>query len=307
MFSEAEGRAAALVEAARKAGADAADVLYIGDASTEVQVRLGALEDVGTFRRRGDRPAAVRRPALGERFLLRPVRRRAGRAGRARGGDGARGARRSLCRPRARGAPAIAAARPIWKPTTAPIHRPRRSRNGRWRSRRRRASSAGITNSEGAGVSAGRNVIALATSHGFVRGYTTSGYSGGVSVIAGTARRMQRDYASHNVRHFDDLDGPEALGPARRRASREASRPRQARQRHDAGPVRPARRRQPDRPSAGGDERSRDRPPHQLPARPRGGASLFRRHRHRRRSAPAAAASAPSRSTAKAWRPARRG
>ena len=35
--SEAEGRAAALVNAAMRAGADAADVLYIGDASTEVQ------------------------------------------------------------------------------------------------------------------------------------------------------------------------------------------------------------------------------------------------------------------------------
>jgi PmbA protein len=44
--SEAEGRAGALIEAALKAGADAADVLYIGDGSTEVQVRLGALEDV---------------------------------------------------------------------------------------------------------------------------------------------------------------------------------------------------------------------------------------------------------------------
>src|SRR5687767_16002182 len=44
---EAEGRAAALVEAALKVGADAADVLYIGDAATEIQVRLGALEDVG--------------------------------------------------------------------------------------------------------------------------------------------------------------------------------------------------------------------------------------------------------------------
>src|SRR4051812_7111439 len=45
--SEAEDRAAALVERARKAGADAADVLYFGDLSTGVQVRLGALEDVG--------------------------------------------------------------------------------------------------------------------------------------------------------------------------------------------------------------------------------------------------------------------
>src|SRR5918998_3746539 len=46
-ISEAEARAAALTAAARKAGADAADVLYVGDASTGVQVRLGALEDVG--------------------------------------------------------------------------------------------------------------------------------------------------------------------------------------------------------------------------------------------------------------------
>ena len=44
--SEAEARAAGLIEAARKAGANAADALYIGDAATEVQVRLGALEDV---------------------------------------------------------------------------------------------------------------------------------------------------------------------------------------------------------------------------------------------------------------------
>src|SRR5438067_1994455 len=45
-ISEAEARAASLVEAARKAGPDAADALYIGDASTGVEVRLGALEDV---------------------------------------------------------------------------------------------------------------------------------------------------------------------------------------------------------------------------------------------------------------------
>src|SRR5215212_5301358 len=45
-ISEAEDRAASLVEAARKAGADAADALYIGEASTGVEVRLGALQDV---------------------------------------------------------------------------------------------------------------------------------------------------------------------------------------------------------------------------------------------------------------------
>jgi PmbA protein len=54
--------------------------------------------------------------------------------------------------------------------------------------------------------------VALATSQDFVRGYTSSGYSAGVSVLAGTGAGMQRDHASHSVRHYVDLDGPEALG-----------------------------------------------------------------------------------------------
>jgi PmbA protein len=55
-------------------------------------------------------------------------------------------------------------------------------------------------------------VIALATSHGFCRGYATSGYGGSASVIAGAGSGMQRDYAHHSVRHYEDLDPPEALG-----------------------------------------------------------------------------------------------
>src|SRR3954465_10536561 len=44
--SEAEARVAALIDRARRAGADAADALYYADASSGVQVRLGELEDV---------------------------------------------------------------------------------------------------------------------------------------------------------------------------------------------------------------------------------------------------------------------
>ena len=49
MFSteDAQNRVADLVSAARRAGADAADAVYYRNASTEVQVRLGVLEDVG--------------------------------------------------------------------------------------------------------------------------------------------------------------------------------------------------------------------------------------------------------------------
>ena len=55
-------------------------------------------------------------------------------------------------------------------------------------------------------------MIALATSHGFCRGYQTSGYSVSATVIGGSGGGMQRDYASHSVRHEEDLDDPEMIG-----------------------------------------------------------------------------------------------
>ncbi|HWT11740.1 MAG TPA: TldD/PmbA family protein [Allosphingosinicella sp.] len=208
---EAEGRAAALVEAALRAGADAADVLYIGDSATEVQVRLGALEDVGRSEGEeiglrlfvGRRSASVASSDLSADALHALVERAAAMAREApedpyaglapedrlyRGGapdiEGDDGADPSPAEIKQRALAMEDSARAV----------------------------PGITNSEGAGVSAGRNVVALATSHGFVQGYTTSGYSGGVSVIAGSGSAMQRDHASHNVRHYTDLDAPDALG-----------------------------------------------------------------------------------------------
>ena len=44
--SEAHDRADALISQAKKAGADAADAIYVCDAATQVQMRLGNLEDV---------------------------------------------------------------------------------------------------------------------------------------------------------------------------------------------------------------------------------------------------------------------
>src|SRR5579875_3224066 len=45
--TQAQERAADLVAKARTAGADAADAVFAADASLDVSVRLGALEDVG--------------------------------------------------------------------------------------------------------------------------------------------------------------------------------------------------------------------------------------------------------------------
>jgi PmbA protein len=209
--SEAEGRAGALVEAALKAGADAADVLYIGDGSTEVQVRLGELEDVtrsegeeiGLRLFVGSRSASVSSSDLSTAALAALVERAAAMA------------REAPEDPYA----GLAPEEKLLRGDTADLE----SDDGADPSpvalkERAMAIEAaaravpGITNSEGAGMSAGRTVIALATSHGFCRGYTTSGYGAAVSVIGGEGGDMQRDSASHSVRHYADLDAPEAIG-----------------------------------------------------------------------------------------------
>ena len=209
--SEAEARAASLIDAARRAGADAADVLYIGDASTGVQVRLGALEDVERSEGEeiglrffvGSRSASVSSSDLSAEALSALVERAAAMA------------REAPEDPYAGLAPEDRLMREPGPDIDSDDGRdplPTELKERALAAEDEARSVPGITNSEGASVSAGRSVIALATSHGFCRGYRNSGYGSSVSVLAGTGSGMQRDYASHNTRHFGDLDAPEAIG-----------------------------------------------------------------------------------------------
>lgn len=208
---EAESRAAALVEAATKAGADAADVLYSAEASTGLQVRLGELEDVersegeevGLRFFLGSRSATVSSSDLSVDALAALVERAAAMAREAPEDPYAGLAPEELL---LKGDPVDVEADDGCDPAPTELRARALATEDAAR------SVAGITNSEGAGVSSGRSVVALATSHGFCRGYTGSHYSAGVSVIAGCGSEMQRDQASHSVRHFADLDEPEALG-----------------------------------------------------------------------------------------------
>jgi len=56
------------------------------------------------------------------------------------------------------------------------------------------------------------SVVALATSAGFAGAYRATVFSCAASVIAGEGRAMQRDHEWHSVRHFADLDAPQAIG-----------------------------------------------------------------------------------------------
>ncbi|WP_287762172.1 TldD/PmbA family protein [Acidiphilium sp.] len=72
----------------------------------------------------------------------------------------------------------------------------------------------GITNSEGAGASWSRSHIALATSRGFAGAYSRSSHGVSVSPIAGEGVGMQRDYEYSAAVHGADLADPAGLGRA---------------------------------------------------------------------------------------------
>jgi PmbA protein len=224
-IKEAEARAAALVERAARAGADASDAVYYANASTSVQVRLGELEDVARSEAEtvslrlfvGSRSASVSSSDLSDEALTALVERAAAMA------------REAPEDPWSGLAPDELLMREPGPDVDgddggdpSPLELRHRSlaieEGGR--------SVAGITNSEGAGVSAGRSLFALATSHGFCRGYSATGYSSSASLIAGEGSEMQRDYAYHSVRHYAELDDPETLG--RRAAERTVARLRPA-------------------------------------------------------------------------------
>jgi PmbA protein len=70
----------------------------------------------------------------------------------------------------------------------------------------------GVTNSSGSGASAGLGGLVLATSHGFLGHYVGTRFSRSVSVIAGEGTGMERDYEFSSRLHFADLDSPETIG-----------------------------------------------------------------------------------------------
>ncbi|HEX8217049.1 MAG TPA: metallopeptidase TldD-related protein [Allosphingosinicella sp.] len=208
---QAEARAAALVEAARKAGADAADAVYSGEASTGIQVRLGELEEVSRSEGEeiglrfflGQRSASVASSDLSEDAMRALIERAAAMAREAPEDpySGLAPAEKLL-----RGAGVDVDGDDGGDPSPVELKRLALAIEDAAR------GIVGVANSEGAGAGAGRSVAALATSHGFCRGYATTSYNGMTSVIAGTGSEMQRDYAYHSVRHFADLESPEAIG-----------------------------------------------------------------------------------------------
>lgn len=71
---------------------------------------------------------------------------------------------------------------------------------------------SGVTNSSGAGASAGMGGLVLVTSHGFSGSYMGTRFGRSVSAIAGEGTRMERDYDFDSRLYFADLKSSAGIG-----------------------------------------------------------------------------------------------
>ena len=200
-----------LVDRGIAAGADAADVLYVGERSSSVQVRLGQLE------------SATR--SEGEEIGLRLfVGRQSATAASSDLSDEALSAVVERCLAMAREAPEdpYAGLAPPELLLTGPLpdldsedgaETPSDALRARALEAEQAALSVqGVTNSSGAGASASASTIALATSGGFSGAHRSTGHGVSAAMIAGEGAAMQRDYETHSVRHLADLEAAAEVG-----------------------------------------------------------------------------------------------
>lgn len=209
---QARDRAADIVSRAVRAGADAADAVFAADASTDVGVRLGALEDLGRSESEelglrvfvGQRSASVSTSDLSADALGALVERAVAMA---REAPEDRWAGLAPQERLMHGAP------PLLDLDDGGDISPADLRAWAEEAEDAARSVAGVSNSEGGGAAASRSVWGLATSHGFAGAYATTTYSLSASVLAGdVASGMQRDYAHHAARKRAHLETPEAIG-----------------------------------------------------------------------------------------------
>jgi PmbA protein len=205
-----------LIAKARKAGADAADALFVEGAAISHARRLGRLEkleraesrDLGLRVFVGRQQAIVSSSDHGAKAMEELVARAVAMAKVAPPDDFA-----GIAEPDqiARTLPDLDLLDPIEPSAETLVERARIAEETAM-------SIPGITNSEGAEASWGTSRIHLAATNGFAASYARSSHSVSASVIAGEGTGMERDYDYSSVIHGADLDDPALIG--RRAAER---------------------------------------------------------------------------------------
>lgn len=203
-----EKRAAELVDLARKAGADAADAVVVRGRSRSVSVRLGKVEateasESDDFSLRvfvGNRVASV---SANPGFDLKVLAERAVAMAKASPED-----------------PFASLADPDRLAKSYPDLELFDDREVSTEALTEAALAAeeaalavsGVTNSSGAGASAGMGGLVLVTSHGFSGSYMATRFGRSVSAIAGEGTKMERDYDYDSRIYFDDLRAADEIG-----------------------------------------------------------------------------------------------
>ena len=199
-----------LLDAAKKAGADAADALLVENVSASVSYRLGKLEDV----ERSESADLGLRVFVGQRVAF---------VSSTDFSDEALAALPGRALTMARLAPedkfaGLAPAELLARDTPAldledPLE-PAAETLVAWARDAEQAGLdvPGVTNSEGGGASYSRSVVALATSSGFSGRYAGTSLSIGVAVLAGEGTGMERDYDHATARHAGDLRSAASIG-----------------------------------------------------------------------------------------------
>lgn len=207
----AVARAADLVDRAKRAGADAADAVFLANASQSIQVRLGQLEEAERSESEhialrvfcGKRNASIGSSDLSSAALDEL-------------------AARAVAMARAAPEDAYAGLAPAEMLAKGPFPELGLADEGELEPTQLRADAeaaedaaravSGVSNSEGASAGANRSVFALATSHGFADGYVSSGHSVSAVVLGGEGNAKQRDYAWRQTRFREDLPTPAEIG-----------------------------------------------------------------------------------------------
>lgn len=204
----------AVLQAARRAGAEAAEAVMIAGTAAEARVRLGALESM----EREDDFAIGLRVFVNHRQASVSTASRRMEALTALAERAVAMARLSPPDPHARLAPASClkedpqrAAEALRladeaEPTPQELAEMALAAEAEARADDR------ITNSGGAGASAGRRTRWHATTDGFFARTESTIYGIGVSVMAGEGDAAVRDYATHSARHRAALEPPDRIG-----------------------------------------------------------------------------------------------
>lgn len=201
-------RASALVDAAKRAGADAADAVSVRSRSHSVKVRNGKVEGTDSSESDdlslrvfvGRRVASVSAAATADADQLAE---RAVAMAKVSPDDPYNGlADRNRL---ARDLPEL----DLFDATDVP---PERLTDDALETETAALAVDGVTNSSGGSASAGEAGFVLVTSDGFSGAYRGSRFGRSVSVIAGEGTAMERDYEFSSRTHFADLDPASEIG-----------------------------------------------------------------------------------------------